>query len=117
MTGYNNIVAISSPPPLVSVSPSDGNAHYISHLHQQHLPDICSPVSVANSQSNSISHGQINGLGMRQSMGCQQTIVLSPAASPTRMDTSYIPLMAQHNTLHDVESMSNKQLTNNQFIN
>ena len=114
--GYNNIVPISSPPPLVSVAPSDGHTHYISNLHQQHLPDICSPVSVGVSQSNSISHGPINGIGLRQSLGGHHTIVLSPASSPSRMDTSYIPLMPQHN-IHDVESMSNKQLTNNQFIN
>ena len=115
-TVYSNIVPISSPPPLVSVAPSDGHAHYINNLQQQHLPDICSPVSVGVSQSNSISHGQINGMGLRQSITGHQTIVLSPASSPSRMDTSYIPLMPQHN-IHEVESMSNKQFTNSQYMN
>jgi len=115
-TVYSNIVPISSPPPLVSVAPSDGHAHYINNLQQQHLPDICSPVSVGVSQSSSISHGQINGLGLRQPITGHQTIVLSPASSPSRMDTSYIPLMPQHN-VHEVESMSNKQFTNGQFMN
>ena len=109
-------MTMSSPPPLVSVASPENQMHYLSHLHQQHLPDVCVPVSVGTTQAPNIPITQMNNLGLRQSIGSHQTIVLSPTSSPTRIDSYSIPLMSGSN-ITDVETMSTKQLTNNQFLN
>ena len=116
MNGFNNIIPMSSPPPLVSVASPENHMHYLSHLHQQHLPDVCVPVSVVTSQTPNLPQNQLSSLGLRQTLGCNQTIVLSPAASPTRIDSYSIPLMSGSN-ITEVETMSTKQLTNNQYLN
>ena len=109
-------MAMSSPPPLVSVASSDNHAHYLGHLHQQHLPDVCVPVSIGATQAPNISQSQLSSLGLRQALGCHQAIVLSPASSPARIDSYAIPLMPPSN-IQDVDTMSTKQICNTQFLN
>ena len=115
MSGFGNIVSMASPPPLVSVAPSDSHPHYLNHLHQQHLPDVCVPVTIGITQASNLSQGQLNGLGLRQTTGCHQAMVISPASSPTRMDSYSIPILTG-NTIQDVETMTSKQFANNQFM-
>ena len=115
VSGFSNIVTMPSPPPLVSVAASDQHSHYLGHLHQQHLPDVCVPVTIGITQASNLSHEQLNGLGLRPTTGCQQAMVISPASSPTRMDSYNIPVLSG-TSMQDVEALTTKQLANNQFM-
>ena len=105
---------MSSPPPLVSVAPSDGHGQYLAHLHQQHLPDVCVPVSVGVTQAHNLSQTPVSGLCLRQAPVSHQAMILSPAVSPTRIESYNIPHLTG-NTIQHVDTISTKQLTNTQF--
>ena len=80
MGGFVNM---SSPPPLISVPTSDSH-HHIGH-QQQHLPDVCVPVT--NGASTIQAPGE---MVLRQpTIGCHQPMVMSPPSSPSNTMDSY----------------------------
>ena len=116
MAGFSSNPTMPSPPPLVSVASSENHPHYLGNLNQHHLPDVCVPVTAAVLNTPNITQGQMNGVAIRQTAVSHQAMILSPATSPARIDPYNIQLLAA-NTIHDVDTISTKQLTPNQFLN
>ena len=116
MNGFSSNPPMPSPPPLVSVASSENHPHYLGNLNQHHLPDVCVPVTAAVLNTPNITQGQMNGVAIRQTAVSHQAMILSPATSPARIDPYNIQLLAA-NTIHDVDTISTKQLTPNQFLN
>ena len=109
MAGFSSNPPMPSPPPLVSVASSENHPHYLGNLNQHHLPDVCVPVTAAVLNTPNITQGQMNGVAIRQTAVSHQAMILSPATSPARIDPYNIQLLAA-NTIHDVDTISTKQL-------